>query len=260
MRIGAVALIMFLSTVAFADSVDQLGQALLTDRSYNVRAQAALVLGKLKDRRGVPLLISALRDKEAAVRVVAASSLGKLGDAAALPALRACAEDPEVLVRTAVGRAIAAIENPSDPGQTGVGSPNGPSRFALEVSPTTCSLGIPDTARFTHREVASQLGRLRGVVLGPGSAPNLPRYVVDTKIAKLSASPPDAHGRVQVECDLSIIVATYPERAIKMMATVGGNLEERNDPKGVAEAKNFCLGDAAKQAAEKVQTYLQGVR
>ena len=83
---------------------------------------------------------------------------------------------------------------------------------------------------------------------------------MDTKIAKLSTSSPDSHGRVQVECDLSIIVATHPERSIKMMATVGGNLEERNDPKGLAEAKNFCLSDAAKQAAEKVQTYLQGVR
>lgn len=259
MRIGALALIMLLSTVAFADSVDQLGQALLTDRSYNVRAQAAIVLGKLKDRRGVPLLISALRDKEAAVRVVAAASLGRLGDAAALPALRACSEDPEVLVRTAVSRAIAAIENPPEPTQPGIG-PSGPGRFALEVSPTTCSLGIPDTARFTHREVSTQLSRLRGVVIGSGPTSNLPRYVVDTRIAKLSASSPDSQGRVQVECDLSIIVATYPERSIKMMATVGGNLEERNDPKGVAEAKNFCLGDAAKQAAEKVQTYLQGVR
>lgn len=253
---------MLISAVAFADSVDQLGQALLTDRSYNVRAQAAIVLGKIKDRRGVPLLISALRDKEAAVRTMAAASLGKLGDAAAIPALRACLEDPEVPVRTAATRAIAAIENPQDATQPVPGPipANGPSRFSLEVSPTTCSLGIPEAARYTHREVSTQLGRLRGVVLGQSQATGLTRYIVDTKIAKLSTSSPDAHGRVQVECDLSIIVATHPERSIKMMATVGGNLEERNDPKGLAEAKNFCLSDAAKQAAEKVQTYLQGVR
>ena len=88
----------------------------------------------------------------------------------------------------------------------------------------------------------------------------MPRYYVDTKISKLSAGPPDSRGRVLVECDLSVIVATHPDRAIKMMATVGGTLDERNDPKGIAEAKNVCLVDAAKQAAEKVQTYLQGVR
>ena len=245
---------MLLSAVAFADSVDQLGQA-LNDRSYNVRAQAAIVLGKLKDRRGVPLLIGALRDKEAAVRVVAAASLGKLGDASALAALRASLNDPEAPVRMAVSNAIAAIEG----GQSGTSNPpNGPSRFVLDVNPTTCSLGIPDTVRYTHREIATQLGRLRGVALTP--TPGLTRFFVDTKIAKLSTSAPDSRGRVQVECDISVIVATYPDRSIKMMATVGGNLEEKNDPKGLAEAKNFCLGDAAKQAAEKVQTYLQGVR
>jgi hypothetical protein len=250
-KFSVVVLILLLGTTALADSVDQLAQA-LSDRSYNVRAQAAMVLGKLRDRRGVPLLIGALADREAAVRAVAAVSLGKLGDAAALPALRARMEDPDALVRTAVSRAITTLETGPEV------SPTGPSRFSLEVSPTACSLGIPDSVRHTQRELATQLGRLRGVVLTP--APGLPRYFVDTKLAKLSVSAPDARGRVQVECDLNVIVATHPNRAIKMMATVGGNLDERNDPKGLAEAKNFCLGDAAKQAAEKVQTYLQGVR
>ena len=84
MRFVAVALIMLLSAPAFGDALDQASEALLTDRSYPVRVQAAMVLGKLKDRRGVAPLIAALRDKEAAVRVVAASALGKLGDASAL--------------------------------------------------------------------------------------------------------------------------------------------------------------------------------
>lgn len=255
MKLYVVALILCLSTTAFADSIDQLGQALLTDRSYNVRAQAALVLGKIKDRRGVSLLISALADKESAVRAVAAASLGKLGDATAMPALRARLGDPDDLVRQAVLRAISAIESgESNPTVT----PNGPSRFSLVLSPTACTLGIPESVRYTQRELTTQLGRLRGVVLTP--APGLPRYFVDTKLSKLSVSAPDSRGRVQVECDLSVIVATHPDRSIKMMATVGGNLDEKNDPKGLAEAKNFCLGDAAKQAAEKVQTYLQGVR
>lgn len=255
MKFYGVALIFFLSMTASADSLEQLGQALLTDRSYNVRAQAAIVLGKLKDRRGVPLLIKALADKEAAVRAMAAASLGKLGDTTAIGALRARLDDPDGLVRTTVERAITAIETgESNPTVT----PNGPSRFSLDLRPTTCSLGIPDSVRHTQRELTMQLGRLRGVTLTP--APGLPRYFVDTKIAKLSVSAPDSRGRVQVECDLNVIVATHPDRSIKMMATVGGNLDEKNDPKGLAEAKNYCLGDAAKQAAEKVQTYLQGVR
>ena len=60
-----------------------------------------------------------------------------------------------------------------------------------------------------------------------------------------------------------VVEAKYlgdPEHAIKMMATVGGSLDERNDPGSIAGAKKFCLGDAVKQAGEKVQTYLEGVR
>jgi hypothetical protein len=257
-RLCAAAVLMLISAVAFADSVEQLGQALLKDRSYAVRAQAAVVLGRLQDRRGVPLLVSALNDKEPAVRVVAAASLAKLGDPAALPALRARLEDPEPAVRSAAGRAISIIESASEPGPSNLAVATGPSRFSLDLSLPTSSPGREESARYTHRELTTQLGRLRGVVLTP--VPGLLRYVVTTKIAKLSTSPPDARGMVQVECDLNIIVATYPERTIRMMATVGGNLEERNDPKGLNDAKNFCLSDAAKQAAEKVQTYLQGVR
>src|SRR5262245_21067682 len=111
------------------------------DRSYAVRVQAAIVLGKLQDRRGVPLLIRALDDTEAAVRVVAAASLGKLGDPAALPALRARLEDPEFPVRTAVSRAVSAIESAAEPGQDSIGPMAGPNRFALELSPTTYRLG-----------------------------------------------------------------------------------------------------------------------
>jgi HEAT repeat protein len=69
------ALLLLFSGLAFADSIDKLGQALLHDRSYRVRAQAAIVLGKLKARRGVPLLIKSLNDKEEAVRSAHVSRL-----------------------------------------------------------------------------------------------------------------------------------------------------------------------------------------
>lgn len=258
MRSGVTALIMFLSAVVYADPIDEAGHALLADRSYQVRAQAAIVLGKLKDRRSVPLLITALRDKEAAVRAIAASSLGKLGDSSALAALRARMDDPELLVRGAAGRAIAAIEATHDPSQLAGGSPTSRNRFALEVSPTASVKASPDTVRYAHDQIITQLRGLRGVTFTP--EPGTSRYFVDTNVAKLLVGRPNPYGRVTVECDLSIIVATYPGHAIKMMATVGGSLEERNDPKGVADAKNFCLGDAAKQAAEKVQIYLKDVQ
>lgn len=248
--------LLFLSTVAFADPVDELERALRSDPSYKVRAQAAIVLGNLKDPRGVPLLLRALQDPEASVRVVAASALGKLGDPAALAALRACMSDTELPVRTAAGKAISAIEAGRDPGRSGTASGGRP-RFALEVSPTMGSKGDPKLAQYAHAQILSQLRQLNNIALTP--EPGVPRYFIDTTISRVSASPPKGN-RVTVECDVGVIIATYPTHAMKVMAQVGGCLDEANDPKGIAEAKNFCLSDAAKQVAEKVQSYLKGVQ
>src|SRR5689334_9191208 len=65
---------------ADADKIDELTRAVIQDPSYKVRVQAALVLGKLGDRRAVPTLIQALNDDNETVRGVAATSLGRLGD------------------------------------------------------------------------------------------------------------------------------------------------------------------------------------
>jgi hypothetical protein len=258
MRAGVSALICFVSVAAFADQVDELGPALRGDPSYKVRAQAAIVLGNLKDRRGVPLLLGALRDHEPAVRIVAASSLGRLGDPSALDGLRASMADVELPVRTAAGKAIAAIEAARDSGRSVGGSSVGSRRIALDVSPTMGSMGDPKLARYAHDKLLSHLRLLRNVTLTP--EPGAARYFIDTTITKLTAVTFGKGSRVNIECDVSVIIATYPEHSMKMTASVGGCLDEPNDPKGITDAKNFCLDDAAKQAAEKVQTYLKGVR
>lgn len=263
MRARVASLILFVAVAgyaaaAFADHVDELSQALRSDPSYKVRAQAAIVLGNLQDPRGVPLLQKALRDSEAAVRIVAAASLGRLGDPAAVSALRASMADPDLTVRAAAGKAIAAIEAGRDPNKLAGGPAAGSRRIVLEVSPTMGSKGDPKVAKYAHDKIISQLSLLRNVTLKP--EPGAPRYFIDTTITKLSAGKSGKGSRVNVECDVSIIIATYPEHSMKMMASVGGCLDEANDPKGITDAKNFCLGDAAKQVAEKVQTYLKGVR
>lgn len=249
-------IICFLSTAAYADHIDELDRALRSDPSYKVRVQAAIVLGNLKDPRGVPLLLRALRDPEVSVRVVAASSLGKLGDPSALAALRASMSDVELPVRTAAGKAIAAIEAGRDPSPSG-GASGGRHHFALEVSPTMGSKGDPKLAQYAHAQIVSQLRQLRNVTLTP--EPGASRYFVDTTISRVSTSSPKGN-RVTVECDVGVIIAAYPAHSMKAMAQVGGCLDEANDPKGIAEAKNFCLSDAAKQVAEKVQNYLKGVQ
>lgn len=253
----ALALFLFPARDACADRVDELEQALRNDPSYKVRAQAAIVLGNLKDPRGVPLLLRALHDSEAAVRVVAAASLGRIGDPSALSALRQSMSDAELPVRTAAGKAIAAIEAERDPSRSAAGPSTGARRFVLEVSPTMGSKSDPRLAKYAHDQIVAQLRLLKNVTLTP--EPGAPRYFVDTTVSKVTTGPASSGNRVMVECDIGVIIAAYPAHSMQVMAQVGGSLDEPNDPKGIADAKNFCLSDAAKQVAEKVQTYLKGV-
>ena len=68
--------------------IDRLSEILVQDRNSKVRLQAAVTLGKLKDRRAVPALLSALYDPHVMVRIGAVSALQRIGDPRALPSLR----------------------------------------------------------------------------------------------------------------------------------------------------------------------------
>jgi HEAT repeat protein len=65
---------------ARADKVDDLARTLASDPSYKVRVQAALVLGKLGNKRAVPHLIKALKDSHATVRTVSCGASAKEGE------------------------------------------------------------------------------------------------------------------------------------------------------------------------------------
>jgi hypothetical protein len=82
------------------------------------------------------------------------------------------------------------------------------------------------------------------------------RFYVDGNITNLSATRPDSSGRVRTDCDARLVVATWPERSIKMMASVGGSIEGSADPSDVAASRTACLDDLAQQIAEKVQSFL----
>ncbi|HVZ72497.1 MAG TPA: HEAT repeat domain-containing protein [Polyangia bacterium] len=82
-----------------APRIDEVEDALAHDRSYKVRVEAALVLGRLRQSRSVPALIGALRDPNPAVRATAARSLGQIGSPIAKDAVAKALVDPVPLVR-----------------------------------------------------------------------------------------------------------------------------------------------------------------
>jgi HEAT repeat protein/cyclophilin family peptidyl-prolyl cis-trans isomerase len=79
---------------------------LVRDRDARVRRRAALAIGRVKSRAGVPLLVSALPDTDPDVRAMAAFALGLIGDGSAEAALAPLLTDASPRVR---GRAAEAL-------------------------------------------------------------------------------------------------------------------------------------------------------
>lgn len=74
-----------------------------------VRVNAAVELGKLKDKNAVPALLVALKDPNMALRNNAAFALGEIGAGEAVPHLIDLLRDPEERVRKSVIKAMGMI-------------------------------------------------------------------------------------------------------------------------------------------------------
>jgi HEAT repeat protein len=93
-------------------AVEVLLDRLQSAESYKVRAQAAVLLGRLADVRAVPPLIRALQyDEHFVVRAAASTALGALADdRAAEPLLMVVGQDEEPIVRDAAARALTRLD------------------------------------------------------------------------------------------------------------------------------------------------------
>ena len=251
---------------ARADRLDDLTRALMQDSSYKVRVQAALVLGKLGDKRAVPSLIQALKDENETVRGVAATSLGRLGDKEAANALLAATNDTSEFVRLQARKALEAVAGGGREAGPNLALP-GPkagARFYL-------SIGFNGGSRTPYQQLvrealARELSKLPQVTLSVAgasgdpsaqalSSKHLDGYLVDGTIQRLSAAP--AGGAQQIDCDLKAFVATYPGKSIKMMTTEGASLQAGSGPGESESAKRDCLGAAVEAVREDVGKYLR---
>jgi HEAT repeats len=109
----AVALAMF-AAPARADSVDDLTKQ-LSSSNEKARVSATVSLARLGDKRSLKPLVTALHDPSAEVRAIAAVALGKLKHKAALPSLRAAAsDDTDDIVRKKAREAALAVAKAND--------------------------------------------------------------------------------------------------------------------------------------------------
>jgi hypothetical protein len=248
--------------VASADRIDDLTRALVQDGSYKVRVQAALVLGKLGDRRAVPSLIHALSDSNESVRGVAATSLGKIADPTAGDALsRAATGDASEFVRN---QARKALELLAGGGGVDLPPPRAGARYYLTVGFGGQQKGGPQAATLVKQGLVRELAKLPGVTVGGDTTQQalaqkkLEGYIVDGQIVRLAVTP--GGGTVQIDCDLKAYVATYPGRAIKMMTTEGASLETGGGASAAETGKRDCLNAAIEAVRDDVGKFLQTLR
>jgi hypothetical protein len=264
LRRALVALLLLVVVSARADKIDDLARSLMEDPSYKVRVQAALVLGKLGDKRAVPALIQALSDENESVRGVAATSLGRIPDPSAANALLRATNDPSDFVRTQAKKSLELVSSAAT--QVALPKPRAGAKFYVAIA-FDSSKGGPQYAQVVREALAKELQKLPSVTLsvggsGPASVQalasrRLKGFVVDGNILRLSSS--RAGGQQTIDCDLKAFVATYPDKAIKMMTTEGASLQTGSSPSDEMSGKKDCLMAAVEAVREDVGKFLSTV-
>jgi len=223
---------------------DYLIRLLKGSTQFRVRAQAAISLGGLGAApEVVDALASSLEDEHPAVRASAATSLSRLADPRALRALRAAAQDPEPPVRTAVRAAIAKLETDArkhpEVAPPATPRPTGPIRYYVAVGRPGSQ--VPDVSAEdidrAQQVLRDRVAGLEGVELAaPRETPasvrallrsrNLRGFYIDSSITTIERK---AGGGTRVA--VSVIVATYPDRAMRAImqgaATASGGGDTR---------------------------------
>jgi hypothetical protein len=217
------------------DRVPDLIQTVTTDPSYKVRVSAALVLGKLKDKRAVPALKKVLAsDGHYAVRATAAQSLGQIGDKEAAAALEKALGDTHDFVRSRARTALAALSSsgPPKPAPVAVAVKSGRERYYVGVGSVgdKSKRAGPELVKRMREFVVRELEHTPEITLkldGTGRGRKLKGFTVEGSITELKKTA--SRNYVEISCEVSYVVGLYPSRSIIMMTTGGATIQT---PKG----------------------------
>lgn len=252
--------LLLLSAPARADKVDDLVNMLASDPSYKVRVQAALVLGKLGNKRAVPALIRALKDSHPTVRAVSCGALGKLGDQSAVPPLREAQKDSESMVKQAADKALQLLESTPPPAV-------GKVKFYINIGGVAnkAKQGGPEASRLVRDVLVRELSNTPSVTVtwSGGGAPDaaalkkrkLTAYYLDGSIIRLSTS--TSGSSAEISCDLKMFVATYPSKSMIMFTSGGAAVQTGASARAEEAARRDCLEAAAQAVHQNVVTFLK---
>jgi len=204
-----------------APRIEEVEDALAHDRSYKVRVDAALVLGRLRQTRSIPALIGALKDGNTAVRASAAQSLGRIGSPIAKDALVKVLSDPTPVARRAAKEALAALGTDADetPPAPVPGAPAIRPRVGKKLSFEVKSMG--DQSNHAGPALRSHmrdfmLAQLRP--FGDVSPPeNQGMYAGDGVIKELATN--TRGGEVEVSCAVQLVLSRQPGGGVFLLTS-----------------------------------------
>ena len=243
---------------AWADRVDDLCRALTSDASFRVRLQAAVVLGKLGDKRAEPALEDALGDVNETVRGMAAQVLGDLGGERAVPALKRAQRDHSPFVRE---KALAALEKimPMPAVATKEKEMEHPAPSGtvhIELGGVGLKARAPAELKEHLRTLlARELMHTPGVSI-QGKGTN--GYLLESSITQMTKKNVD--NMVEISCEVSFIVGKLPSRAMVMMTTGGATVQASRvgfRPGQESAMQRDALEGAVKGAHENLLAFLK---
>ena len=259
-----------LAPAARADKIADLSHTLATAREARTRLVAAIGLARTQDARAVPPLMRALTDDDTTVRGVAAAALGKLGDVRAIPALERSLSDPSPFVRDKARESLSMLRAVVNNNKTAIPKeappppyvpppPSKATRAFVTVKSTynrTPSGGKPMAAQF-RRYLEDELGRTREVSLDVERRGHSDAFTIDGSITEISKK---LNGPwVEVSCNVSLVVGTYPDGRVLTMVQGGATVQMSKRSWKPAMEKSVqldALANAVKGAHQSLLGYL----
>jgi hypothetical protein len=202
--------------------IDEVEDALAHDRSYKVRVDAALVLGRLRQTRSIPALIGALKDSNPTVRASAARSLGLIGSPIARDAVAKAMYDPVPLVRKMAKEAMKQLGGDVDTETPPAPTPGAPAirpragkKLSFEVKQMGDQSNKANTALRSHMRdfIVAQL-RPYGDV-DPNEKQGM--YAVDGVIKELTTSTRGSD--VEVNCAVQLVLSRQPGGGVFLLTS-----------------------------------------
>jgi HEAT repeats len=199
--------------------IEDVEDSLARDRSFKVRVEAALVLGRLRQARSVPVLIGALKDPFPAVRAASVQALGRIGSPIARDAVTHATQDPNPLVRRMAREAARQLGGDVEPGPPPAGSPGIRRRPARKMSFEV--KGVGDRSQRAGPALRSHMRDFLIDQLRPFGdvSPHEHQgdYAVDGVIKDLSVT--TREGDVEVSCAVQLMVSRQPAGGVFLLTS-----------------------------------------